>query len=135
MTWQQILLRAWEGTIFRLGNVQISLASIVYIALALGLLLVLTRWVRRGIVARLLAQSNLDAGQRQAVGSIIHYLAVLLGFLVILQTAGIDVTSLNVLAGALGIGLGFGLQNIAGNFISGLIILIERPLKVGIALR
>jgi small-conductance mechanosensitive channel len=53
------------------------------------------------------------------------------GLLIIFQTVGIDLTTLNVLAGAVGIGIGFGLQNIANNFISGLIILIERPIKVG----
>jgi small-conductance mechanosensitive channel len=56
---------------------------------------------------------------------------ILVGILIILQTSGIDLTTLNILAGAVGIGIGFGLQNIANNFISGLIILFERPIKIG----
>jgi small-conductance mechanosensitive channel len=131
MTWPETVSDLWGSTIFRLGTVEISLASLVYMALAVGMLLVATQWIRRRIVANLLSRTNLDLGARHAVGMIFQYAAVLLGFLVILQTAGIDVTSLNVLAGALGIGLGFGLQNVVGNFISGLIILIERPVKVG----
>jgi len=68
---------------------------------------------------------------RIAVGSIIRYLVVVVGLLVLLQTAGVDLTTLNVLAGAIGIGVGFGLQTIANNFISGLIILLEGPVKIG----
>jgi small-conductance mechanosensitive channel len=70
-------------------------------------------------------------GARLAIGTILRYVLLLLGFLVILQTVGINLTTLNVLAGAIGIGVGFGLQNVASNFISGLIILFERPVKVG----
>jgi len=70
-------------------------------------------------------------GVRQAIGSITRYLVLFIGFIVILQTVGIDLTALNVLAGAIGIGIGLGLQGIANNFISGLIILLERPIQAG----
>nr|WP_246560235.1 mechanosensitive ion channel domain-containing protein [Geobacter grbiciae] len=73
----------------------------------------------------------MGVGARRATGSIIRYTVIAIGFVVILQTAGIDLTTLNVLAGAVGIGLGFGLQNIVSNFVSGIIILFERPIKVG----
>ena len=66
---------------------------------------------------------------REAVGTILRYLIITLGSLVILQSAGIDLTSLNVLVGAVGVGLGFGLQNITNNFFSGLILLFERPIQ------
>jgi small-conductance mechanosensitive channel len=78
-----------------------------------------------------LARRDVELGVRQAIATIFHYVFVFIGFLIILSTAGIDVTALNVLAGAIGIGVGFGLQTIANNFISGLIILFERPIKVG----
>jgi len=58
-------------------------------------------------------------------------LVVFFGFLVVLQSAGIDLSALTVLSGTIGIGIGFGLQNIANNFFSGIIILLERPVKVG----
>jgi small-conductance mechanosensitive channel len=82
-------------------------------------------------VDSVLARRGLDIGMREAVGVILRYALVLLGALVILQSAGIDLTSLNVLVGAIGVGLGFGLQNITSNFFSGLILLFERPLRVG----
>jgi small-conductance mechanosensitive channel len=65
------------------------------------------------------------------VGAITRYVVLLTGLLVIVQTVGIDLTTLNVLAGAVGIGVGFGLQNVISNFISGLIIMFERPIKIG----
>ena len=86
-----------------------------------------TRW----FVNTVLARHGIDVGLREALGAIIRYSVITLGVLVIFQSAGIDLTSLNVLVGALGVGLGFGLQNITSNFFSGLIILMERPIKIG----
>jgi len=87
----------------------------------------LTRWLVDGVLAR----RGVDVGLREALGAITRYAIMTLGTLVILQSAGIDLTSLNVLVGAIGVGLGFGLQNITSNFFSGLILLLERPLKIG----
>lgn len=73
----------------------------------------------------------MDIGTRQSVGTIIRYVLLIAGFILIIQNVGIDLSALGILAGALGVGIGFGLQNITNNFISGLIILFERPIKVG----
>lgn len=78
-----------------------------------------------------MGKTHLDLGARVAIGTIVRYVVLLVGTLIIVQTVGINLTTLNVLAGAVGIGVGFGLQNVASNFISGLIILFERPVKVG----
>jgi small-conductance mechanosensitive channel len=72
-----------------------------------------------------------NIGVREATGTIVRYVLLFVGLLVILQTVGIDLTALSILTGAVGIGIGFGLQNIASNFISGLIILFERPVRIG----
>jgi small-conductance mechanosensitive channel len=90
-----------------------------------------TRRVTRWFVTTVLARRGFDVGMREALGAIVRYLIITLGALVILQSAGIDLTSLNVLIGAVGVGLGFGLQNITSNFFSGLILLFERPIKIG----
>jgi len=114
-----------------IGGTRFTLWMLLYLFVLLGLLIYLTGKLRVWITDRLLVGARVDQGVRQAVGSIIRYLLIAIGFAVILQTAGVDLSALTVLAGALGIGVGFGLQNIANNFISGLIILFERPIKVG----
>jgi small-conductance mechanosensitive channel len=125
-------VRTWlEIPLLRLGGTTITLWTLVYFLLLLFLLFYFASKLRQWLVERVLVRTKLDLGARQAVGSITRYLTLLIGLLIVLQTVGIDLTTLNVLAGAVGIGVGFGLQNIASNFISGLIILLERPIKVG----
>lgn len=117
--------------LLRLGEAEISLWTLIYFLVLLLLLFYFARKTRTLLVERVLIRTRLDVGARQAVGSITRYVVLFVGLLIILQTVGINLTTLNVIAGAVGIGIGFGLQNIASNFISGLIILFERPIKVG----
>lgn len=125
-------LRVWlEIPLLKMGGTSITLWTLAYFLILLVLLFYFAGKLRQWLVERVLVRTKLDAGARQAIGSITRYLTILIGLLVALQTVGIDLTTLNVLAGAVGIGIGFGLQNIASNFISGLIILIERPIKIG----
>ncbi len=84
-----------------------------------------------GIKKLLLIPMGLDRGSREAIASVIIYIIATLGILITLQRAGIYLRTLTVLAGVLGIGIGLGLQNIASNFISGLTLLFEQPIKVG----
>ncbi|HEX8639432.1 MAG TPA: mechanosensitive ion channel domain-containing protein [Pyrinomonadaceae bacterium] len=117
--------------IFTLGETHITPLSIISLILLTFLLFYLSNKLKSILVERVLGRTHLDLGARLAVGTIVRYILLLIGFLIILQTVGINLTTLNVLAGAVGIGVGFGLQNVASNFISGLIILFERPVKVG----
>lgn len=87
--------------------------------------------IKTVLVRQILPKYSEDIGVSQSIGTIIQYLLIIIGSLLIIQNSGINLGSLNVLAGALGVGIGFGLQNIANNFISGLIILFERPIKIG----
>lgn len=128
--WERIRLFL-DVRLFSIGETSISLGGTLYFATLLLALFVVSGRVKRWLVEKALARTSLDVGARQAIGSIFHYTVVMFGLLVIVQTAGIDLTTLNVIAGALGVGLGFGLQNVASNFISGLIILFERPIKLG----
>ncbi|MBA2378948.1 MAG: mechanosensitive ion channel [Blastocatellia bacterium] len=118
-------------SLFTLGNATITPLTLIYIAILGVLLVYFATKLRNLLIGRLLQRTKLDQGAQQAIGTISRYVVIFVGFLVILQTVGIDLTTLNVLAGAVGIGIGFGLQNIANNFISGLIIMLERPIKVG----
>ncbi|MCZ7558505.1 MAG: mechanosensitive ion channel [Bacteroidia bacterium] len=125
-------LRTWLNVpLFTVGNVTLTLWTIVYLLILLVLLYWITSKLTKVIVYKLLANSRIELGTRVAVGSILRYTLLTIGFIVILQTAGINLSSLTILLGALGVGIGFGLQNITNNFVSGLIILFERPIKVG----
>lgn len=110
---------------------QFTLWLLLYLVVLIFLLIYVTGKLKLWLVERVLARARVDIGVGQAVGSIVRYAIIAIGIILILQTAGIDLSALTVLAGALGIGVGLGLQNVASNFVSGLIILFERPIKVG----
>jgi small-conductance mechanosensitive channel len=117
--------------VLKIGEMPITIWSFVSFIVLLLLLFYAAGKIRRVLVNRVLTRSQLDKGAREAIGTITRYVVLFIGFLIIMQTVGINLTTLNVLAGAVGIGVGFGLQNIVNNFISGLIILFERPIKNG----
>jgi small-conductance mechanosensitive channel len=110
---------------------QVTPLRLLVVLVLLAALMWVTRRATRWFVEHVLAKRGVDVGLREALGTILRYGLLALGVLVILQAAGIDLTSLNVLVGAIGVGLGFGLQAVTSNFFSGLIILFERPIKIG----
>ncbi len=133
-TFQKILeqiKQIFDIQVFTSGNLSITLWNLLYVFVFLTLLFYLSGKLRNWIVERLLVKTRMDYGNRQAIGSIFRYIVIAIGFLIILQSAGIDLSTVTILVGALGVGIGFGLQNITNNFVSGLIILFERPIKVG----
>jgi len=114
-----------------LGAAHITLLGILQLAGLCALVLVIERLLRRRVVMRVLNRTRLDAGLQYAIARISGYLVIALGFYLALNTVGINLNSLAFVAGAIGIGIGFGLQNIIQNFISGIIILAERPITLG----
>ncbi|MGC8773980.1 MAG: mechanosensitive ion channel family protein [Chlorobaculum sp.] len=114
-----------------IGHAEISIVKIATIILSVALIVAAAKFLKRMLVGRLLVSSVHDTGTRSALATILQYLIVFFGILIVLQSAGIDLSTLTVLSGTIGLGIGFGLQNIADNFFSGLIILLERPVKVG----
>lgn len=126
-----VALAEWlDKPLFRVGDSSITLGSLVAFLIGVVLLYWISVIAKRVSVS-LLRRTALEVGAREAIGTLIRYVIFVFGFLAIVQTAGIDLTALSVFAGALGVGIGFGLQNIASNFISGIILLVERPVKVG----
>jgi len=117
--------------IFTLGNARITLGDVAYVIVLVLALWVVAGWLQRWLTNGPLLRSRLDASGRHAAGTLTRYAILLVGLLVVVQSAGIDLTTLNVLAGALGLGIGFGLQSIVANFIAGIIIMFERPIKIG----
>jgi len=98
-------------------------------------LLIAVFWIssrtKRFLFNRLLAQSGLDRSLQYAIAQIVSNIVLVVGIFIVLENTGIHLAALTVFAGAVGVGVGFGLQNIASNFISGLVILAERPITIG----
>jgi small-conductance mechanosensitive channel len=117
--------------LFELGDKPLTLSSLLKLSFLFVLVIVLERILRRSILQRILARTRLEEGMRFAIARMTGYVFIAIGFYVALKLVGIDLTSLAVLAGAIGVGIGFGLQNVVSNFISGVIILAERPIEVG----
>jgi len=116
---------------FQIGELPITPIFLVKTVLFLIGLGIVSGMVRRFLLHRALVRTSLDEGQRYAFAHIMGYVVYLFGLLVGLQLVGLNLNNLVLLGSAIGIGLGFGLQNIANNFVSGIIILTERPIRVG----
>ncbi len=126
-----ILAQWFRYPLFAFGETRVTAWTILYVLVLTYILFVLAGRLKTLLSDRILARRNVEIGIRDAIGKLARYALLVLGFVIILQTAGIDLTTLTVLAGALGVGIGFGLQNVVNNFVSGLVILFERPIKVG----
>ena len=120
-----------NNPLVHMGKTQITLWSIIYVFSLWTLLVVTANRLQTWCATRLLTKPGIEFGASHAITVISKYVIVSIGFIVILQSAGIDLSALTVLAGALGLGLSFGLQNITSNLVSGLIVLVESPIKVG----
>ena len=114
-----------------LPGVTLSLLQIfLVVALLIGVFWLSSR-TKRFLFNRFLVRSGLDRALQHAIAQIAGYVVLIIGVVVVLDNAGIHLGALTVFAGAVGVGLGFGLKNIASNFISGLLILAERPIAIG----
>jgi small-conductance mechanosensitive channel len=124
--WMERLARG-----IKVGEYTISPADIVLAFLVFGLLFAATRTVQWFLGERLLPQTRLDRGVRDSIRAGVGYVGVTIAVFAAIGTLGLDFYNLAIVAGALSVGIGFGLQNVVNNFVSGLILLIERPIKVG----
>ncbi len=121
----------WEQPLFHIGELSVSIAFITKSAIFLAALAFLARRAASAIRRWILDRSSLGEGQKYAIQRAISYITFTLGLIIGLNTAGVNLSSLAVFGGALGIGIGFGLQAITTNFVSGIILLLERPIKIG----
>lgn len=114
-----------------LGQQRISLLLVLEGALSMLVTVAVALWIGRLIEARVMRANTLELNLRIVLAKIVRALLMLVGLLIALPLAGIDITFLSVFGGALGVGLGFGLQKVASNYISGFIILLDRSLRIG----
>lgn len=113
------------------GSFAVSLSDILIFLFTVWLAFTISKVVRFILDEDVYPHITLAEGVPYAISTILHYTLLVGGFLIAIAAMGIDMTKFTILAGALGVGLGFGLQNIVNNFVSGLILLFERPVKVG----
>ncbi len=119
------------GREWALGSWQISLGDILAFVLTLWLAIWISRAIRVVLREDVLPKMDLPRGVPTTISALVHYLVLIVGFLFAAGAAGFDLSSITLLAGAFGVGIGFGLQNIVNNFISGLILMFERPIQIG----
>jgi small-conductance mechanosensitive channel len=134
MNWEDLLARwvpVFDYPLFRLGNTTVTVATVLTAFLIGVLTLTLSRVVRAWL-ARVAARSRVEeAGSIAVTARLIHYTVLFIGFGVALHTLGIDLTALFAAGAIFGVIVGFAMQNIASNFVSGLILLVERTIKPG----
>ncbi|MEP7012120.1 MAG: mechanosensitive ion channel domain-containing protein [Acidobacteriota bacterium] len=121
----------WSQPLFDLGSLPVSPAFLLKAAIFLILLNLVSRGSGKFLQKRILSRTSIDEGQKYAISRGVGYAVFLGGLFVGLQAAGIDLSSFAIVGGAIGFGIGFGLQSLAKDFVSGLILLIERGVKVG----
>ncbi len=117
---------------WKVGSSHLSVRTLIEGGLTAGLVMLLTLWVSSAIESRLLRTSTgSELSLRKAVSNAVTSLLMFVGLMVSLSAVGIDLTALSVLGGAVGVGIGFGLQKLAANYVSGFVILAERSMRIG----
>jgi small-conductance mechanosensitive channel len=125
------ILTELESIRISFGKTKIDLRTLMEGAVSSVLVLVLALWASASIEHKLLSRAVEDLSMRKVAANALRALLLLLGLLFALSAVGVDLTALSVLGGALGVGLGFGLQKLAANYVSGFVILLERSLRIG----
>jgi small-conductance mechanosensitive channel len=126
-----LLLDELGGVQWQLGGAEISLRNLLEGTLSALIVMVLALWVSAALEARLLRGAGADLSLRKMAANLLRAGLLFLGLMFALSAAGIDLTALGVLGGALGVGIGFGLQKLAANYVSGFVILAERSVRIG----
>jgi small-conductance mechanosensitive channel len=126
-----LLLEELDSLHWKVGGVDVSLRSLLEGALSAAVVLVAALWVSAAIESRLLAGATDNLSVRKIAANAVRALLLLVGLLLALTAAGIPLGALSVLGGAVGVGIGFGLQKLAANYVSGFVILAERSLRIG----
>jgi small-conductance mechanosensitive channel len=123
--------RAVFGATLRVGSIGISVANVLAFILTVVVAYLLSAFIRFVLQEDLYQRVGVERGLSYAISKLLHYTIAGLGFVLGLAALGVNLTQVSILVGALGVGIGFGLQSVVNNFVSGLILLFERPIHVG----
>ena len=127
-----LLLDELDQIHWKVGNSLLSVRTLIEGALTAGAVLIVTLWVSSAIESRLLkSATGSELSLRKVISNTVRVLLMFVGLLLALSSVGIDLTALSVLGGAVGVGIGFGLQKLAANYVSGFVILAERSMRIG----
>ena len=129
--WLPDILQTLDGPAIKLGDTRFSLLTLIKLLLSIALFIVLAHWLSRFIERRARRSVHISKGMRVVLAKTSRFILYGLAILVALDSVGIDLTTLTVFGGALGVGIGFGLQRIVSNFISGFILLFDRSIRPG----
>lgn len=125
------LIEIFKTSLFELGGQPVSLLWIVQLFSALLIVSIFARFIKSFLKHQLLVKLGIDGGNREAIATLTSFCLGAFGYLLVLQATGVNLSSLAVIIGGLGVGIGFSLQDIIKNLLSGLTILVERKLRVG----
>lgn len=124
-------IRAALSASIAIGSLKISLGGSLAFLIAVWASFLVSRFLRFLLEEDVYDHFHLTRGIPHAISTLLHYVILLVGFFIALGAIGIDLTKITIIAGAFSVGIGFGLQNVLNNFVSGLILLFERPIKIG----
>ena len=126
-TVKQFCVKVWNTELFS----SVTIGSILLLLILFASVIIIERIVQKQLIRRFLSRTKLQPSLQFGLSRIIGYTLIAVGFYVAFQLVGVDLSSLAIIAASLGVGIGFGLQNIINNLVSGIIILAERPISIG----
>lgn len=131
MNFFELVEKIYNYTLFTLNQTPITVGSIFIFLVILSIFIIGSKLFTRMLSSRILKRLQVDKAIRYNLERVVYYLLVVIGSIVAFQFIGIDLSGLAVILGFLSVGIGFGLQNVTSNFVAGLILLFERPIKIG----
>jgi small-conductance mechanosensitive channel len=130
-TMESFFFHVFQYKLFEINRTPVTPSSIIMFVVVVTVFYLFSRLLQKALQTKILTRFRIDKGTQYTLARVSHYVIMIVGGLLAFQFIGIDLSGLAVIVGLLSVGIGFGLQNVTSNFIAGLILLFERPIKVG----